>query len=64
MANAKFIAYYRVSTAKQGVSGLGLEAQQTSVASYLNGGSSELVASFQEVETGKGADALDSVVTR
>lgn len=58
MANGKFIAYHRVSTQKQGASGLGLEAQQVAVAAYLNGGPWELVAEFQEVETGKGADAL------
>jgi DNA invertase Pin-like site-specific DNA recombinase len=37
MANGRFIAYYRVSTQKQGQSGLGLYAQQTAVMSYLNG---------------------------
>ncbi len=58
MANGKFIAYYRVSTTKQGQSGLGLEAQQASVAAYLNGGQWEMIGAFQEVETGKGADAL------
>lgn len=58
MATGKFIAYYRVSTQKQGMSGLGLEAQQVAVAAYLNGGAWELVGEFQEVETGKGADAL------
>lgn len=59
MANGKFIAYYRVSTQKQGQSGLGLEAQQKAVADYLNGGDWELLAEFTEVETGKGANALD-----
>ena len=59
MANGKFVAYYRVSTQKQGQSGLGLEAQQTAVASYLNGGAWELIDEFIEVETGKGANALD-----
>jgi DNA invertase Pin-like site-specific DNA recombinase len=59
VANGKFIAYYRVSTARQGQSGLGLEAQQESVRRYLNGGDWELLAEHQEVETGTGADALD-----
>lgn len=59
MTNGKFIAYYRVSTQKQGQSGLGLEAQQKAVADYLNGGDWELLAEFTEVETGKGANALD-----
>jgi len=59
MANGKFIAYYRVSTQKQGQSGLGLEAQQQAVVNFLNGGEWELLSDFVEVETGKGADALD-----
>lgn len=58
MASGKFIAYYRVSTAKQGQSGLGLEAQQEAVRRFLNSGAWELVAEYQEVETGKGSDAL------
>jgi DNA invertase Pin-like site-specific DNA recombinase len=49
----KFIAYYRVSTAKQGRSGLGLEAQQAAVQDYLNGGTWELVGEFTEVESGR-----------
>jgi DNA invertase Pin-like site-specific DNA recombinase len=59
MANGKFIAYYRVSTIKQGQSGSGLEAQQQSVLNHLNGGNWELIQKFIEIETGKGADALD-----
>lgn len=55
----KFVAYYRVSTNKQGASGLGLDAQREAVRQYLNGGSWELLGEFTEVETGKGADALD-----
>ena len=58
MANKTFIAYYRVSTQKQGASGLGLEAQQAAVNNYLQKGAGMLVDTFQEVETGKGSDAL------
>jgi DNA invertase Pin-like site-specific DNA recombinase len=56
MAQGKFVAYYRVSTAKQGRSGLGLEAQQEAVRSYLNGGSWQLVDEVVEVESGKRND--------
>jgi DNA invertase Pin-like site-specific DNA recombinase len=58
MESSKYIAYYRVSTQKQGVSGLGLEAQQETVAHYLGSGAAELAGEFVETETGKGADAL------
>lgn len=56
MADGNFIAYYRVSTARQGSSGLGLEAQQRAVREYLNGGSWKLVGEFKEVESGKRSD--------
>jgi DNA invertase Pin-like site-specific DNA recombinase len=56
MAQGKFIAYYRVSTDRQGRSGLGLEAQQEAVRNYLNGGSWSLVAEVVEVESGKRND--------
>jgi DNA invertase Pin-like site-specific DNA recombinase len=56
MANGKFVAYYRVSTRKQGKSGLGLEAQQEAVRSHLNGGRWKMVAEFTEVESGKRND--------
>jgi DNA invertase Pin-like site-specific DNA recombinase len=52
----KFVAYYRVSTQKQGRSGLGLAAQRQAVADYLNGGDWKIVAEFTEVETGKRSD--------
>ena len=52
----KFVAYYRVSTGKQGKSGLGLEAQRAAVATYLNGGDWSIVAEHTEVESGKRAD--------
>jgi DNA invertase Pin-like site-specific DNA recombinase len=52
----RFVAYYRVSTDRQGRSGLGLEAQQKVVQDYLDGGAWEIVAEFVEVESGKRAD--------
>ena len=58
MNTGKYVAYYRVSTAKQGASGLGLDAQKEAVLRFLNGGAWELVGEFTETETGKGADAL------
>ena len=53
------VAYYRVSTAEQGKSGLGLEAQRRAVASFAAQEGFTVIAEFTEVETGKGADALD-----
>lgn len=52
MAAGKFVAYYRVSTGKQGKSGLGLEAQEQTVRDRLNGGDWSIVGTFTEVETG------------
>ena len=51
----KFVAYYRVSTKRQGESGLGLEGQRKAVADYLNGGRWELAAEFTETESGTAA---------
>jgi DNA invertase Pin-like site-specific DNA recombinase len=56
MARGKFVSYLRVSTDKQGRSGLGLEAQREAVARYLNGGSWKLVAEYVETESGKRSD--------
>ena len=52
----KFISYLRVSTEKQGASGLGLEAQRKAIENYLNGGRWKLIKEFMEVESGKRAD--------
>jgi hypothetical protein len=54
--SGRFVAYYPVSTARQGRSGLGLEAKQQAVREHLNGGKWELVAEFTEVESGKRSD--------
>jgi DNA invertase Pin-like site-specific DNA recombinase len=53
------IAYFRVSTREQGRSGLGIEAQRAAVARFAEVEGFEIVAEFIEIETGKGADALD-----
>lgn len=58
MQKSKFIAYYRVSTQKQGVSGLGLAAQKETVSRYVPDAPGSLLAEFTEVETGKGSNAL------
>lgn len=49
----KFISYLRVSTAKQGISGLGVEAQRKAIEDYLNGGDWKLLREFVEIESGK-----------
>src|ERR1035437_1837207 len=56
MAKGRFISYLRVSTARQGASGLGLEAQREAVSRYLNGGHWQLVQEIVEVESGKRND--------
>lgn len=53
------VAYIRVPTARQGRSGLGLEAQQAAIARFCEPQGYEIVATHVEVETGKGSDALD-----
>jgi DNA invertase Pin-like site-specific DNA recombinase len=56
MTQGQFVAYYRVSTVRQGKSGLGLDAQKKAVADFLDGGSWQLMAEFVEVESGKADD--------
>jgi DNA invertase Pin-like site-specific DNA recombinase len=53
------IAYVRVSTDRQGRSGLGLEAQQAALARFAEAEGYKLLHTFLEVETGKGADAIE-----
>src|SRR5215207_5323102 len=53
------VAYYRVSTERQGKSRLGLEAQQEAVHRFAEAEGYELLQELAEVETGKGSDALD-----
>ncbi len=56
MANGRVISYLRVSTDRQGASGLGLEAQRAEVARYLDGGDWVIIAEFVEIESGKRSD--------
>ena len=51
--HGKFVSYLRVSTKRQGESGLGLEAQRKAVSDFLNGGNWQLVEELVEVESGK-----------
>jgi DNA invertase Pin-like site-specific DNA recombinase len=56
---SSIVAYYRVSTGRQGRSGLGLEAQRAAVARFAAAEGLTIAAEFTEVEPGKGSDALD-----
>jgi DNA invertase Pin-like site-specific DNA recombinase len=56
VAGGRWIAYLRVSTQRQGKSGLGLEAQRNAVTEFLNGGNWSLVKEYVEVESGKRSD--------
>src|SRR4051812_18144377 len=55
-AGRRLIAYYRVSTQKQGASGLGLEGQEAAVAAYAASFGGELLRAYVEVESGKRSD--------
>jgi DNA invertase Pin-like site-specific DNA recombinase len=54
-----FVAYIRVSTERQGRSGLGIEAQRAAVARFAEAEGLTCIAEFTDIETGKGSDALD-----
>jgi DNA invertase Pin-like site-specific DNA recombinase len=54
--HGRYAAYFRVSTQKQGASGLGLDAQQAKVRDFLDGGRWQLVETFTEVESGRRSD--------
>jgi DNA invertase Pin-like site-specific DNA recombinase len=51
--NMKIVCYLRVSTAKQGQSGLGLDAQREAVRAYASSISGEIIETFTETESGK-----------
>jgi DNA invertase Pin-like site-specific DNA recombinase len=54
--DGKWVSYLRVSTDRQGRSGLGLEAQRQACAAFLNGGSWTLLGEYVEVESGRKSD--------
>lgn len=56
MPKSRFVSYLRVSTARQGASGLGLEAQRAAVTAHLDGGNWTLLREIIEVESGKRND--------
>jgi DNA invertase Pin-like site-specific DNA recombinase len=59
IAPPKFVAYYRVSTVRQGRSGLGLEAERSQVQAHVRAVNGRFVDEFIEVESGKLADRAE-----
>lgn len=59
MSMRPLVGYLRVSSTQQGRSGLGIEAQRQALAQFAEADGFEIVREYVEVETGKGADALD-----
>ncbi len=59
MNDKALVGYIRVSTAGQGKSGLGIEAQRAAIVAFAQANGFDIVAEHVEVETGKGSDALD-----
>ena len=56
MTQIRYIAYYRVSTTRQGADGHGIAGQQDAVKAYLQGRDHDLVESFIEVESGRNSE--------
>ncbi len=56
MKHTNYVAYYRVSTSKQGQTGLGMQAQQQAITDFLHHHEGKLVAEYTEVGSGKKAD--------
>jgi DNA invertase Pin-like site-specific DNA recombinase len=61
MLAARYIAYHRVSTARQGRSGLGLDAQREAICTHLASISGKLLAEFTEIESGRRSDRTELV---
>jgi DNA invertase Pin-like site-specific DNA recombinase len=55
----ELVTYLRVSTGRQGRSGLGIEAQRAALASFAEAQGFQIISEMVEIETGKGADALN-----
>ncbi len=56
----RYVSYFRVSTDRQGASGLGLDAQRQTVSNFATNAEGTIVAEFQEIESGKTTPVLRS----